>query len=367
MSLQRTPLYPMHLKYHGKMIDFGGWELPVEYEGSGIIAEHHHVRRQAGLFDVSHMGEVEVRGAKAAAFVQNLVVNDILPLAEGQICYSPMCYPDGGCVDDLLVYKYAPDHFFIVVNAANTDKDFAWMQEQSFPGATLANLSSSYAELALQGHGAEDVLQKICDASLSAINYYWFNPQVRIAGIDCIVSRTGYTGEDGFEIFIAPDRACEVWEAIMAAGGGQVLPIGLGARDSLRFEAKLPLYGHEIDRDITPLEARLDRFVKLSKPSFIGKEALVRQSAAGPQRLLAEFAMIGRGIPRPHYEIQKDGQAIGWVTSGGYAPTLDKNIGLALIRHEFATVGEQFDVIIRDKPVRARVGEGIFYKRKKND
>ncbi len=366
MPLQRTPLYPMHLKYHGKMIDFGGWELPVEYEDTGIIAEHHHVRRQAGLFDVSHMGEVDVRGARAAAFVQHLVVNDISPLEEGQICYSPMCYPDGGCVDDLLVYRFSPDHFFIVVNAANTDKDFAWMQEQAIPGATLANLSSDYAELALQGPEAEDVLQKICDASLSAIKYYWFHPRVKIAGIDCIVSRTGYTGEDGFEIFIAPDRACEVWEAILSTGAGRVAPIGLGARDSLRFEAKLPLYGHEIDRDITPLEARLGRFVKLGKPDFTGKEALVRQSQAGPQRLLIEFEMIGRGIPRPHYEIQKDGRVIGWVTSGGYAPTLDKNIGLALIRHEFATVGEQFDVIIRNKPVRAQVGEGIFYKRKKN-
>ena len=365
MSLQRTPLYPMHLKYHGKMIDFGGWELPVEYEDTGIIAEHNQVRRQAGLFDVSHMGEVEVRGENAASFVQNLVVNDISPLAEGQICYSPMCYPDGGCVDDLLVYKYSPDHFFIVVNAANADKDFAWMQQQSFPGATLANLSSSYAELALQGPEAEDVLQKVCNADLGAIKYYWFKPLVKISGIDCIVSRTGYTGEDGFEIFIAPDRACEVWEAILSTGAGRVNPIGLGARDSLRFEAKLPLYGHEIDRDITPLEARLDRFVKLGKPSFIGKEALVRQNAAGPQRLLAEFEMIGRGIPRPHYEIKKDGQVIGWVTSGGYAPTLDKNIGLALIRHEFATAGEQFDVIIRDKPVRARIGEGIFYKRQR--
>jgi len=365
MSLQQTPLYPMHQKYHGKLIDFGGWELPVEYEGSGIIAEHHQVRRQAGLFDVSHMGEIEVRGAKAAAFVQNLVVNDITPLAEGQICYSPMCYPDGGCVDDLLVYKFSPEHFFIVVNAANTGKDFAWMQEQAIPGATLTNLSSGYAELALQGPGAEAVLQKLCDVDLGAIRYYWFDPRVKIAGIDCLVSRTGYTGEDGFEIFIAPDRACEVWEAIMAAGGGRVLPIGLGARDSLRFEARLPLYGHEIDREITPLEARLDRFVRLGKPSFIGKEALVRQNAAGPQRLLAEFEMIGRGIPRSHCEIQKDGQVIGWVTSGGYAPTLDKNIGLALIGQEFATAGAQFDVIIRGKPVRAQVGAGIFYKRKR--
>jgi aminomethyltransferase len=292
-----------------------------------------------------------------------LVVNDISVLAEGQICYSPMCYPDGGCVDDLLVYKYAGDHFFLVINAANTEKDFAWMQAHSLPGVTLANLSSSYAELALQGPEAEAVLQKLCDADLGAVKYYWFNPQATIAGIDCIVSRTGYTGEDGFEVFTGPEWACSLWEAIIEAGGGNTLPIGLGARDSLRFEAKLPLYGHEIDREITPLEARLDRWVKLSKPPFIGKDALRGQQEQGPGRLLVEFEMVGRGIPRAHYEIQRDGQTIGWVTSGGYAPTLDKNIGLALMGREFAAPGEPIDVIIRNKPVQARVGKGIFYKR----
>ncbi|MGD0154159.1 MAG: glycine cleavage system aminomethyltransferase GcvT [Thermacetogeniaceae bacterium] len=366
MELQRTPLFPMHLKYRGKMIDFGGWELPVEYEDTGILTEHRHVRRHAGLFDVSHMGEVDVRGEQAEAFVQNLVVNSISVLAENQICYSPLCYPDGGCVDDLLIYKYARDHFFIVLNAANTDKDFTWMQQQVWPGVSLQNLSSSYAELALQGPEAEAVLQRLCDADLGAIRYYWFHNQVQIAGIECIVSRTGYTGEDGFELFTGPEWACSLWEAILEAGQGRVLPIGLGARDSLRFEAKLPLYGHEIDKEITPLEARLDRFVKLNKPSFIGREALAGQYQTRPQRLLVEFEMVGRGIPRAHYEIQKDGQVIGWVTSGGYAPTLDKNIGLALVKREFAASGEQFDVLIRNKPVRAQVGEGIFYKRQKN-
>ncbi len=259
MELQRTPLFPMHIKYQGNLIDFGGWELPVDYKATGILAEHHRVRQAAGLFDVSHMGEVTVRGGSAEAFVQNLIVNDISQLAPCQICCSPMCYPDGGCVDDLLVYKYAPDHFFIVINAANADKDFNWMQQQTTSEMTLENHSSSYAELALQGPQAEAVLQRICALDLATIKYYWFAPQVSIAGIECIVSRTGYTGEDGFELFTAPAQACALWEAILEAGQGAVLPIGLGARDSLRFEAKLPLYGHEIDRNKTPLVKRRQR------------------------------------------------------------------------------------------------------------
>ncbi|KUK36966.1 MAG: aminomethyltransferase [Clostridia bacterium] len=365
MSLKRTPLYPMHQKHGGNMIDFGGWELPVEYKATGIIAEHHQVRQKAGLFDVSHMGEVDIRGEQAEAFVQELVTNDISALKENQVCYSPMCYPDGGCVDDLLIYKYDRNHYFLVINAANTDKDFAWMQEHKLPGVTLENVSETYAELALQGPLAEEVLQSICDTDLKEINYYWFRPAVKVAGIECIVSRTGYTGEDGFELFTAPDKACELWEAILEAGKGEVLPIGLGARDTLRFEAKMPLYGHELSREITPLEARLDRFVKLDKPTFIGKEALAGQKEKGPDRLLVELEMTGRGIPRAGYEIQKNGQKIGWVTSGGYAPTLDKNLGLALVKKEYAVPGEELDIIIRNKPVKARTGKGLFYKRTK--
>ncbi|MGB9793211.1 MAG: glycine cleavage system aminomethyltransferase GcvT [Thermacetogeniaceae bacterium] len=363
MGLRRTPLYPMHLKYEGKMIDFGGWELPVEYKKTGIIAEHHQVRQKAGLFDVSHMGEVEIRGAGAEAFVQELITNDISTLNENQVCYSPMCYPDGGCVDDLLVYKYSRDHFLLVVNAANTEKDFAWMQEHKPSGVTIENVSEQYAELALQGPLAQQILQPLCDVDLSAIKYYWFLPKVKVAGIDCIVSRTGYTGEDGFEIYTAPEKACELWEAILEAGKGDALPAGLGARDTLRFEAKMPLYGHELDKDITPLEVRLDRFVRLDKASFIGKEALLRQKEKGPERLLVEFEMLGRGVPREHYEVQLNGQTIGWVTSGGYAPTLGKNLGLALVKSEYAQPGIEFDVIIRNRPVKARTGQGLFYRR----
>jgi aminomethyltransferase len=283
------------------MIDFGGWELPVEYSGTGIITEHHQVRRQAGLFDVSHMGEVVVRGEKAGSFIQQLVTNDVSNLKENQICYTPMCYPDGGCVDDILIYKFSPEYYFIVVNAANTDKDFAWMQEHKTVGVTLENVSTSYAQLALQGPLAQDILQEICDANLQTIKYYWFLPLAKVAGYDCIVSRTGYTGENGFEIYVAPEHAAELWEAILSAGQGNVLPVGLGARDTLRFEAKLPLYGHELDKDISPLEAGLNRFVKLDKTSFIGKEALLRQKENGLQRQLVELEMVGRGIPRAQY------------------------------------------------------------------
>jgi aminomethyltransferase len=355
----------MHKQYEGNMIDFGGWELPVEYKRTGIIAEHRQVREMAGLFDVSHMGEVDVRGENAESFVQNLVANDISVLKDNQICYSPMCYPNGGCVDDLLVYKYARTHFFIVINAANTDKDYAWMQEHRMAGVTLENLSSCYAELALQGPKAEEVLQTICDADLGAIKYYWFNPGVRVLGINCIVSRTGYTGEDGFELYTAPELACELWESIMKAGQGIVLPIGLGARDTLRFEGKFPLYGHELDKDITPLEARLGHYVKLDKESFIGKEALVKQKEDGPKHLLVEFEMVGRGIPREHYEVQKNERLIGKVTSGGFAPTLKRSIGLALVESEFAAPGEEIDIMIHNKLVKAKIGKGLFYKRSK--
>lgn len=363
MELRRTPLFPVHQKYKGKLIDFGGWGLPVEY--TGIIEEHHKVRNEAGLFDVSHMGEVEVRGDQAEAFINNLITNDIRDMAENQVRYSPMCYPDGGVVDDLMVYKFSGTHYMLVINATNTDKDFAWIREHLIPGVTIENVSSRFAELALQGPLAQEILQPLCDVDLRTIRYYRFNPGAKVAEFDCILSRTGYTGEDGFEIYVYPVHACDLWEAILEAGKGRVAPIGLGARDTLRFEAKMPLYGHELDRNITPLEAGLDRYVKFDKPDFIGKEALLRQKAEGPRRVLAEFEMVGRGIPRAHYEVRKEGEKIGHVTSGGYAPTLDKNIGLCLIKREFSQPGEEIDVIIRNKPVRARVNRGLFYKRNK--
>lgn len=364
MPLQSTPLYPMHLKYKGKIIDFGGWELPVQYEGMGIIKEHHMVRENAGLFDVSHMGEVIITGERAEDFVQKLVCNDVHGMKDYQVLYSPMCYPHGGVVDDLLIYRYSPTKYLLVVNAANVDKDFAWMRENLLPGVEAENVSSQYAQLALQGPLAEEILQNLTDTELSQIKFFQFNPAVKLAGVECIVSRTGYTGEDGFEIYVEPDQAETVWEAILEAGGERVSPIGLGARDSLRFEAKLPLYGQEIDQDISPLEAGLGYFVKFDNGDFIGREALLKQKRAGLKRKLVEFEMVGKGIPRSHFEVQKDGVVIGHVTSGLHAPTFKKPIGLALVDSKYSSPGTEIDIIIRGKAVKAVVGQGIFYRKR---
>lgn len=365
MSSKQTPLHPMHLKYNGKLINFGGWELPVQYGGMGILKEHQMVRENAGLFDVSHMGEIFVAGERAEAFVQNIICNDVKSIKDGQVLYSPMCYPDGGVVDDLLVYRYHSQKYLLVTNAANTDQDFAWMLENQIVGAKLENVSDGYAQLALQGPKAQEILQKLTDTGLDQLKFFWFKPAVKIAGIDCLVSRTGYTGEDGFEIYVQPAQAASIWEAILQAGGEQVAPIGLGARDSLRFEARLPLYGQELDRDITPLEAGLGYFVKLDiDDDFIGKSALQKQKAAGLNRKLVEFVMLGKGIPRPHYAVQKEGAAIGHVTSGLHSPTFKKPLGLALIQIEHTQPGTEIEIMIRDKGIKAAVGTGLFYRKK---
>lgn len=364
MSLKQTPLYPMHLKYHGKMIEFEGWELPVQYEGMGIIKEHQMVRENAGLFDVSHMGEILITGEKAEVFVQKLICNDVKIMQDGQVLYSPMCYPNGGVVDDLLVYRYNLQKYLLVVNAANVDKDLAWMKENLLEGVKAENVSPEYAQLALQGPKAQDILRTLTDTDLNSLKFFWFNPAVKIAGVECLVSRTGYTGEDGFEIYVQPAEAVFIWEELMRTGGEQLCPVGLGARDSLRFEAKLPLYGQELDQDITPLEAGLGFFVKLNTDDFIGKAALVQQKEAGLTRKLVEFSMLGKGIPRSHYEVQKNGVAIGQVTSGMHSPTFKKSIGLALIKIEHSEPGTEIEIIIRDKAVKAMVGTGIFYGKK---
>ena len=365
MDLKRTRLYDMHVKYGGKLIDFGGWELPVQYEG--IIKEHHMVRQKAGLFDVSHMGEIEIKGDKAEDFVQYMVTNDVKIIKNNQVQYALMCYPDGGVVDDLIIYKYSPEHYLLVVNASNSDKDFDWIKQNSlnaFPGLSVENVSDQYSQLAIQGPKAEEILQKICSIDLKSLKYFWFNSQAEIAGIKCIVSRTGYTGEDGFEIYLT-EQAPLVWEEILKAGGEDIAPIGLGARDTLRFESKLPLYGQEIDKDITPLEAGLGYFVKFTDDDFIGKTALLAQKETGLARAAVQFEMTGKGIPRSHYHVEKDGINIGWVTSGAYAPTLNKNIGLAIIAAEYNQNEGEFDIIIRDKKIPARISLGVFYKRNK--
>ncbi|HPF20912.1 MAG TPA: glycine cleavage system aminomethyltransferase GcvT [Syntrophomonas sp.] len=360
--MKQTALISMHRKYQGKLIDFGGWELPVQY--AGILKEHHMVRQKAGLFDVSHMGEIEVKGDGAEDFVQKLVTNNVKMMADGEVIYTPMCYPHGGVVDDLLVYRYSPQHYFLVVNAANTDKDYDWIKSNCPSSLACSNVSSQYAQLAVQGPQAQEILQKLTNDDLEQIEFFHFVPAMQIAGISCLISRTGYTGEDGFELYVAPGQAEQLWEAVLQAGGEEIAPIGLGARDTLRFEAKLPLYGQEIDQDINPLEAKLGYFVKLDNDDFIGRDVLRQVKENKPARTQVEFVMVGKGIPRSHYEVQKDGQKIGWVTSGGYSPTLDKNIGLALIDNRGYKNGEQIDIIIRDKPVAAQIGEGLFYRKK---
>ncbi|MGD9569746.1 MAG: glycine cleavage system aminomethyltransferase GcvT [Sedimentibacter sp.] len=361
--MKTTPLYEKHVELKGKIIDFGGWALPVEY--SGILLEHEAVRTAAGLFDVSHMGEITVKGEEAEKFLQFIVTNDISVLKNNQIAYSAMCYPDGGIVDDLLVYKYSNTDYLLVVNASNTDKDFEWIEGHVFSGVEVKNVSSDYAQLAIQGPQAQNILQKLVKENLDEIEFYHFKDNVNVGGINALVSRTGYTGEDGFEIYLASADGSKLWNMLLETGKDEkLIPAGLGARDTLRFEATLPLYGHEIDKDITPLEAGLGFFVKLAKDEFIGKDTLAAQKSEGLKRKVIGFEMIDRGIPRSHYEVYADGKKIGYVTTGSFSPTLKKNIGLALIDAEYSKEGTEIEISVRNKNLKAKVIKKPFYSKK---
>lgn len=363
-DLKKTPLFNVVNKMGGKVIDFAGWALPVQFEG--IIEEHEAVRNAAGLFDVSHMGEVEVKGADAEKYVQNLVTNDVSVLEDNQVLYSLMCYPDGGTVDDLLIYKFASDFFYLVINASNVDKDYQWMVDNkgSF-NVSLDNISADVAQMALQGPNAQKILQKLTSTDLSTIKFFFCRRDAVIDGVKCLISRTGYTGEDGFEIYTANKDAEKIWNSLMDAGKEYGLKAaGLGCRDTLRFEATLPLYGNEITKDITPLEAGLGFFVKLNKENFIGKDALVKQKAEGLSRKTVGFEMIDRGIPRHGYEVFADGNKIGFVTTGYFSPTLKKNIGLALIDIKYTELGTQIDVAVRNRKLKAKVISKKFYSKK---
>ncbi|MBP2650284.1 MAG: Aminomethyltransferase [Firmicutes bacterium] len=363
MTAKQTPLYQTHLKYGGKIVEFGGWLLPVQY--SGIKAEHEAVRTKAGLFDVSHMGEVTVKGSDALKFLQKLVTNDVAKLADNQVLYTPMCYPNGGTVDDLLIYKENIREYLLVVNAANTDKDWKWIQENATSfDVTLANISDQVAQLALQGPLADKILAKLTTAPLEQLKYYWFWPEIEVAGKKVLLSRTGYTGEDGFELYCVPEEAAELWEAIMAAGTGDgLIPAGLGCRDTLRFEAGFPLYGHELAKNISPIEAGIALFVKLDKGEFNGRDALSKIKAEGAAHKIVGFEMTDRGVARAEYPVLVNGRNVGRVTTGSYAPSLDKNLGLALIDAEYAKVGQQICIEIRGKSVLAQVIGKPFYKR----
>lgn len=363
-ALKRTPLFQKHVECGGRLIDFGGWELPVQYTG-GILSEHKMVRQRAGLFDVSHMGEIIVQGQGAKRFIQSLITNDIDRIAAGETIYSPICQEDGGTVDDLIVYRFADDDFFVVVNAANTDKDFAWFRKHCPENLRCENVSSQFAQLAVQGPKAEEVLQRLTSLDLSEVKFFHFARDVEVAGVNCLLSRTGYTGEDGFELYCPAGDGPALWDAILRAGGENITPIGLGARDTLRFEAKLPLYGHEITETITPVEAGLGFFVRTEiDDDFIGKAPLKAQKEGGRERFLCEVEMVGRGVPRAGYEVAKDGQTVGFVTTGMFAPTLEKMVALALLPKELSEPGTAVDVVIRGKPVAAEVKKGIFYSKK---
>jgi len=350
------------------MVDFGGWDMPVQYP-AGTIEEHLRTRNHAGLFDVSHMGEIDVRGADAIAFVNKLTSNDVTKLVDGQAQYTTLTKPEGTIIDDLVVYRFAADHLLLVVNASTTDKDWEWIKShQSGESVELNNVSADYCQLALQGPDAQSILQKLTSLPLDEIKYYRFT-RGSVDGVEGIISRTGYTGEDGFEVYAPANRAEQLWNKILDTGNmgtpTGVLPCGLAARNTLRLEAGLALYGHEIDETTTPLEANLGWICKLDKGDFIGREALAKQKEAGVKRKLVGFEVTDRGIARDDQEVLIDGERVGKVTSGSPAPFLKKNIGLAYVPVEFANVGQAINIDVRGRLVGAQVVKTPFYKRAK--
>ncbi|MBS4023456.1 MAG: glycine cleavage system aminomethyltransferase GcvT [Dethiobacter sp.] len=367
MSLRRTPFYGKHIELKGKMVDFLGWSLPVQYEG--IIAEVQKVRQSAGIFDVSHMGEILVEGKGALPFLQKIATNDISRLKAHGIMYSPVCYSSGGTVDDILIYCYNPEKYLLVVNASNAQKDLAWLKEHCSGIVTVRDISEDIAQIALQGPNSLEILLSLTDKSLAVLKYYTFVPEARVAGIKCLISRTGYTGEDGFEVYCQASEARELWGEIWSAGGEDGLGLaaaGLGARDILRLEAALPLYGHELTADITPLDAGLDRFVSFTKGiNFIGRGALVKQKEEGTLKRLCGLEMLERGIAREGYSVRAQEEEVGWVSSGSYSPTLDKAVALAFLNPEHAPLGNQVQVVIRGREYNARVVKIPFYRREK--
>ena len=350
------------------MIDFGGWDMPVQYP-AGTIEEHLRTRSHAGLFDVSHMGEINVSGPDAIAFVNRLTSNDVTKLVDGQAQYSALTTPDGTVVDDLVIYRFAADHLLLVVNAGTTDKDWEWITSHHAGEAVeLKNASSDYCQLALQGPDAQTILQKLTDLPLAEIKYYHYT-RGAVDGINSIVSRTGYTGEDGFEVYAAPEHAEKLWSKMLDAGNyganTGVLPCGLAARNTLRLEAGMALYGHEIDETTTLLEANLGWICKLDKGDFIGREPLAQQKANGVQRKLVGFEITDRGIARDDQEVVINDQRAGKVTSGSPAPFLKKNIGFAYVPVEYANVGQEIKIDVRGRLVCAQVVKTPFYKRAK--
>ena len=362
-ALKTTPLNSIHRALGAKMVDFGGWDMPVQY--TGIIDEHHAVRRAVGIFDVSHMGEIEIHGLQAAQLTDFVTTNAVHNLKIGQARYSGLLYQHGGFVDDILVHKVAEDHYFLCVNASNQEKDFEHIHSLNRFDARVDLSSGRYAQLAIQGPKALETLRKLTPVALAAIRYYWFTDG-EVCAAPARIAHTGYTGEDGFEIYVAPAFAARIWNEVIEAGAEfGIKPCGLGARNTLRLEAGMALYGHEIDASISPLEAGLEWIVKLDKGEFVGREALLRQKENGVKRKLVGFNMLGRGIGRDGYEVLVDDSPAGWVTSGSPSPTLNRNIGFCYLPAEHAQPGKAIQITIRNQPVDAVTVETPFYKRAK--
>jgi len=369
-ALKRTPLFDRHRALGARLVEFGGWEMPVQY--SGIISEHRAVRQRAGLFDVSHMGQFRVEGGGGLDFLQSLVPNDVAKLSENQALYTQICLPNGGTLDDLLIYRRGDARYMVVVNAGTTSKDWDWFAEHAAGRAdlTLANISDETGLIALQGPLAQSILQPLTPAALDAISYYHSAPGA-VAGIACLISRTGYTGEDGFELYCPADHVAALWDAVLDAGTPHgLLPAGLGARDTLRLEAGYCLYGHELTEEITPLEAGLGWTVKLNKGAdFIGRQALADEKRDGPRRKLVGILPRDRGIPRVGHTIYladqpaSPGARIGEVTSGTFCPTLERPAALAFVPPAHAQPGTPVAVDVRGKLIPAEVAPLPFYKR----
>lgn len=369
MEAKKTPLYEEHLRLGGKMVEYAGWSMPVEYAGGGLVKEHEAVRNQAGIFDVSHMGEILIAGEEAEIFTDYLVTNDASKLKDGQVFYTFFTNEKGGVVDDLLLYRMARDRFYLVVNAANTQKDVDWIRRhQAQFKITVEDLSSVTAQIAVQGPLAEKIVQALTEEDLSKIEFFHFKEDVTIAGVNCLISRTGYTGEDGFEIYTAPDDVVRLWTAVLEEGGENILPAGLGCRDTLRFEAALPLYGNELNDDRTPVQAGFKFFVKLDKErNFIGKEALMKEQENGVTYSLAGLEFIGKGIPRHGYEVFVGDESVGEITTGYLAPTIGKSIANVLIKVPYNKLGTEVEVQVRKKRVPAKIISKFYLRNHKKN
>ncbi|MEO5509110.1 MAG: glycine cleavage system aminomethyltransferase GcvT [Longimicrobiales bacterium] len=362
-NLKRTPLYEEHEKAGAKLIPFAGYLMPVQYP-TGIVAEHNAVRKTCGLFDVSHMGEVFVKGPQALDLVQHVTTNDASKLGVGQAQYSVICLPDGGAVDDCIVYRFE-DRYMIVVNASNKDKDFEWIQRhkhEQFADCELTDNSDEYALIAIQGPKASEILARLTETDLDAIKYYHF-AQGKVADREAIISRTGYTGEDGFELYIASGDAVRIWRMLLEKGAPEgIIPTGLGARDSLRLEMGYALYGNDLDDRRTPLEAGLGWVVKMDKGDFVGRAALEKLKADGIREKLVGFELKDRGFPRHGYTVRVNGEPSGEVTSGIHSPSIGKGIGMAYVPTESSKPGTEIEIMVRDKGVMAVVARPPFYK-----